>query len=1156
MDLSQAQRPWRDAPENAGTVRWTLPAFGAGLITATIGAAVLVGWTLDIPILKRPSPGVAAMKSDTAAALVLLGVSLMLRAWGPRSALVRRLALAGAILPALLGLLSLGAYLCGRDWGMDRLLIWPHPGVVDAMPLARMTPAAAMNVLLLSCALGLVGLRRAVAAAQMLVLFTGLAGLLCLMGYLYGAPASLGVGHAAPIAPSTAALFILLSLGVFLLQPSDGLMRSVTGNTMGGWLLRRAGPFVFAIPLVLGWLRVQGERHHYFDSPTGVVLMVFCVILLLLGLVWWTARSLSQMDTECRQTASALREAAQRYRELVDNLPVGVYCATVGPQGRVLTANRAQLAMHGYDALEEFQRVPLAQHYARPADRAAISQLLLTQGSVRGLEVRLKKKNGQCLWARLTADARRGTDGSVLFYGIIEEITELKQAEQAMQQARADADASAASLLQQSVLLRSIVDHIPENIFWKDRDSVYLGCGAHFARLAGLGDPRDIVGKTDFDMPWTRAQAEAYRAGDRQVIASGQAALHIEETQLTGDGSRIHIDTSKVPLRSADGRIVGVLGIYADDTERKRKEETLAQNKEAMELLLASTSEAIVGVDIEGRCMFCNPAALRLLGYESPEELLGKNVHELIHHSDTDGKALPVEECRIRRAIREGKIIHCDDEVLWRRDGTSFPAEVWSHPQVRSGRQVGAVVTFLDITERKQMEEELRAAARTDKLTGLPNRALLCDRLGQAMWRAKRLKDYRYAVLFLDFDRFKTINDSLGHDVGDRLLQEIGRRLQATVRPSDSLSQQAPGHTSARLGGDEFVVLLDGIASADDAIRVANRLLKALCQPYRLDEHTVHATASVGIVTSDMAAGSADDVLCDADTAMYEAKLAGKGRYVVFDVSMRQRVENRLNLENDLHGALDAGQLFLLYQPIVSLRTGAIESYEALVRWRHPVRGVIAPGDFIPIAEETGMILSIGAWVLREACTQFARWRRDMGSAAPPEISVNLSRHQLVQRNFAATLQQVLDQTGVDPACLHLEVTESAVMRDPVTATQALRAIKDMGVKLDMDDFGTGYSSLACLHQFALDVLKIDRSFIANIDRGRGFAALVAAVTQLAHNLDFSVVAEGVETLDQVLLLQSLDCEFGQGYFFSKPLTAAAVTTFRVPLGRLPGQAA
>ncbi|MGA2443170.1 MAG: GGDEF domain-containing phosphodiesterase, partial [Tepidisphaeraceae bacterium] len=319
-------------------------------------------------------------------------------------------------------------------------------------------------------------------------------------------------------------------------------------------------------------------------------------------------------------------------------------------------------------------------------------------------------------------------------------------------------------------------------------------------------------------------------------------------------------------------------------------------------------------------------------------------------------------------------------------------------------------------------------------------------------------------------------------------------------------------------------------------------------------QHEVCSTVSIGVVTSRSGEDSAEDVLRDADTAMYEAKLAGKGRYVVFDASMHHRVQNRLNLENDLRSAIGTDQLFLMYQPLVSLSTGQVDGFEALVRWKHPERGILLPGVFIPIAEDTGLILSLGEWVLREACAQFSRWRKSMGAAAPGNIRVNLSRHQLVLADLPETLKQILSATGMAPQCLHLEVIEGAMMKDVTAAVRMLQAIRQIGVKLDVDDFGTGYSSLACLRQFPIDGLKIDRSFVAALDRGRDLVALVQAVTQLARNLKLSVVAEGIETIEQALALQSLECDLGQGFFFSEPLMADQVVDFKLQPNKLPGQ--
>jgi diguanylate cyclase (GGDEF)-like protein/PAS domain S-box-containing protein len=583
--------------------------------------------------------------------------------------------------------------------------------------------------------------------------------------------------------------------------------------------------------------------------------------------------------------------------------------------------------------------------------------------------------------------------------------------------------------------------------------------------------------------------------------------------------------------------------------QREQATTQLRRSEQQLQAVLSNATVSICVIDKQGRYLLSNPAHCRALGI-APGAAIGKTVSDI----------WPAGEARrildISRAVlTTGNAMELEC-ILPRPDGERHLLTI-SFPLIDAADKPYAVCSMAtDITTRKTMENELRLSARTDRLTGLPNRALFCDRLQQAILRSKRLKDYHFAVLFLDFDRFKTVNDSLGHEVGDLLLRGIAQRLRSVVRPSDSLSRQARERTTARLGGDEFVILLDGIATPEDATVVADRLLGCFVQPHLIGNHEVYATASIGIVTSAMSAGNADDVLRDADTAMYEAKLAGKGQYVLFDVSMRQRVQYRVNLESDLRNALDAGQLFLMYQPIVSLQSGRIESFEALIRWQHPEHGLISPGEFIPIAEETGLILPIGTWVLLEACTQFAQWQQVMGAAAPRSISVNLSRRQLALPGLPQTIRRILGHTHVTPGSLHLEVTESAVMKDVAAATKMLRAIKDLGVKLDMDDFGTGYSSLACLHQFPIDVLKIDRSFVANLNRGRHFAALVHAVAQLARNLNVSVIAEGIETAEQLLTLQSMECEFGQGYFFSKPLMADQVAAFKVRSGSLPGQAA
>jgi diguanylate cyclase (GGDEF)-like protein len=446
------------------------------------------------------------------------------------------------------------------------------------------------------------------------------------------------------------------------------------------------------------------------------------------------------------------------------------------------------------------------------------------------------------------------------------------------------------------------------------------------------------------------------------------------------------------------------------------------------------------------------------------------------------------------------------------------------------------------VLERQRMLGELTSAARLDRLTGLTNRALLTDRLTHALAHAKADPAYGFTVMFLDFDRFKLINDSLGHDVGDMLLKSIAGRLRSNVRSTDSTAREINGNTVARLGGDEFVVVLDGVTSPATATIIADRLLGVLKAPYQLGDNTVRSTASIGLVFSGDGYDTPEEMLRDADIAMYEAKARGKGCHVAFTTGMRDAVRDRIEIENDLRDAIGSPQLFLVYQPIVSLEDHRLCGVEALARWMHPTRGAVPPTTFIPIAEETGLIVPLSEELLREACLAFMQWQRAAGERAPAYVSVNLSRVQLADARLVERTMAVLHETGMTPGQLQLEVTESQIMQHRNIALGMLGELRAHGVRLAMDDFGTGYSSLSCLQEFPLDVLKVDRSFVVNAGNGRDFAALLHAVVTLADNLGLKVVAEGIETEEQLVLLQALGCAFGQGYLLAKPMPAAAIT--------------
>ncbi len=444
-------------------------------------------------------------------------------------------------------------------------------------------------------------------------------------------------------------------------------------------------------------------------------------------------------------------------------------------------------------------------------------------------------------------------------------------------------------------------------------------------------------------------------------------------------------------------------------------------------------------------------------------------------------------------------------------------------------------VLQVEVEERRRVEDQLRHSAFHDALTSLPNRALLIERLERCIERSKRNEDYHYAVLYLDLDNFKKVNDNLGHRVGDGLLCEIGQRLTTCLRRLDT-TVQPDDDTTARLGGDEFVVLLDGLHHPDDAQMVATRLLENFEEPFYIYDKEIVARMSIGICASHHSYDDPGDILRDADTALYEAKEKGKGCYALFSAEMRQRAAMRLQLEVDLRKAVERKEFRLQYQPIVELKTGKIISVEALVRWHHPEMGIIAPLDFIPLSEETGVINMMGQWVMAQACHQVKHWQEKFAAYQNLSVSINISTRQLVGPILVEQLQQILQETGLRPECVNLEITESIMKEDTQTTRTTIDHLKKIGIKLHMDDFGTGYSSLSYLHTLPIDALKLDHAFIRHMTPNGDHGATVQAVITLAKNRHIQVIAEGIETASHLSQLQSLQCEYGQGYYFSKPL--------------------
>jgi diguanylate cyclase (GGDEF)-like protein/PAS domain S-box-containing protein len=562
----------------------------------------------------------------------------------------------------------------------------------------------------------------------------------------------------------------------------------------------------------------------------------------------------------------------------------------------------------------------------------------------------------------------------------------------------------------------------------------------------------------------------------------------------------------------------------------KRAQEALKESEERYALAALGSNDGLWDWNISDNEVHFSARWKSMLGFQEneinnkPEEWFDR-----IHDAD---------RARVKNEItahQNGTTPHFESEHrMLHHDGT-FRWMLSRGLAIRdqSGRPLRMAGSQTDITQAKV----------SDPLTGLPNRLLFIDRLNRLIKYSKRRKNHSFAVVFMDLDGFKMINDSMGHMVGDQLLVGVAERLEKCLRSTDTLARLRDTYTVARLGGDEFTVLLDDLKDPNDAKIAADRLMKALKPPFLLAGKEVYTSVSIGIAQSNPVYEGPDEMLRDADTAMYHAKSLGKGRYEVFDAKMRASVMARLQLETDLRHALERREFRNFYQPIVNLASGEIAGFEALLRWQHPTRGLLGPIEFIGVVEETGLIRELGWWNLSEACRQIGEWRAAWPANRDLIISVNLSAKQFLQPNLVADIANLLREIKLPPDALKLEITESTVMKDPAGAVEMLQQIKSLGVRLAIDDFGTGYSSLSYLHRFPLDTLKIDRSFISSMDDDGDGMEIARTILPMAKNLRLDVVAEGVETLEQFELLKKFNCAFGQGYYFSRPLSADGVST-------------
>lgn len=622
------------------------------------------------------------------------------------------------------------------------------------------------------------------------------------------------------------------------------------------------------------------------------------------------------------------------------------------------------------------------------------------------------------------------------------------------------------------------------------------------------------------------------------------AALLSRSAEMTGPANQGL--RSELRLRDRDGvwrwfeatvtnhlenpRVRGVVGNLHDITERKRADEAL---REAHERFLSAFEHAPIGIamiDLEGGVLQANSAYGRIAGYPAPQ-LCGMNVHDLTHPSDRESSKVEMTRF-VSRATDKSDTFRIEKRYL-----TAEGHEVWVSVNVScvrddEGRPVYLIEQIEDVTERRELRERLAHAAIHDPLTTLPNRVLFMDRLEVALSRAGRIQG-RAAVIFLDLDGFKLVNDSMGHTAGDELLRTVAKRLRAAMRPSD---------TVARFGGDEFVILCDEIADEAAAFDIAKRAAEALSEPIELLEGEIFMTASQGVAISGAEGDTASGLLRDADTAMYVAKERGRSRIEAFDPQSHGVALKQMNTLSQLHRALERGEFRVHYQPIVDLQSGGLAGLEALLRWQHPERGLIHPGEFLAMSEESGLILSIGAWVLGEASRQYVRWDEERRNRGAPSlsvgISVNLSPRQLTQPNLVGQIAETMRSTGIDPSALWLEITEGALATDTESTLGVLHDLRALGVHLSIDDFGSGYASLGYLRSFPVEALKIDRSFVDGLGQGTADATIVGLIADLTHSLGLVCIAEGVERSDQIDDLRALGCDFAQGFLLGVPLPA------------------
>jgi diguanylate cyclase (GGDEF)-like protein/PAS domain S-box-containing protein len=815
-----------------------------------------------------------------------------------------------------------------------------------------------------------------------------------------------------------------------------------------------------------------------------------------------------------RQPNEELRKSEARYRTVLDAAFDAI--VTITPDGIVRWFNRGAERIFGHRSEEVIgQPVTLLmpERYRKLCVAGLHRYLRTGEARVVGGTTELVglRKDGSEFPIEMSLGETQ-ENGERLFTGVIRDVTERKRTEDALREMRDR--------------FRSIFDHAPIGVAMVSLEGRYLQVNGSLCEILGYTEEElQALTWQEITHPDDLATSSAYA---RRILEGEFPKYHLDKRFLHADGHTVWASLSVSLVRDAEGEPLYFVSQIQDVTERKKVEMVINESEERLRTLLQYSSDVITILEADGTVHYVSPAVERITGFK-PEEQVGTNAFDLVHPNDRDRALDTFAEVLKRPGLHpplEFRVPH--------KDGSWRYLEHVVNNLLDDPAVSGVVVNSWDVTERKALAEQLRYQAFHDSLTGLPNRALFMDRLEHALTRANR-RNSKVVVLFMDLDNFKVINDSLGHKAGDQLLVAVAERLKTSLRHED---------TAARLGGDEFTILVEDISSVGEVVQIAERIAEILRPPFPLEEQEVFATVSTGIALNSSAQEQPADLLRHADLAMYRAKHRGKARYEVFEPSMDAKAVERLMLETGLRRALGLQQFRVYYQPVVALENDKVAGAEALVRWEHPQRGLLLPEEFLPVAEETGLIVRIGQWVLREAGKQARIWQEHYPGTLPLTISVNLSTREFFHPKLIA---EVLHESEIDPASLQLEITEGAMRSNGTSsADRTLRNLKRMGVQLAIDDFGLGYSSLSYLKRFPVDFLKIDRSFIAGLEgEPNGVSTkdteIVKAMIELTHALGLRVIAEGVETSEQLRWLRYMKCDFAQGNYFSEPLPSEAL---------------